>query len=184
VGERVKIKDFGYSIDMYRITLSDEQRRDLYHRTRAPGLPATTRDRLEMIRLSDAGWSVPKIARHLDLHEQTVRTWLKVFLAAGFDALPNKPQARPHSARTPELLTVARTMMRTSGRTWTGGQLAAWLAAEHGVQLSASRVRYHLRRAGLSYQRTSRSLRHKQDPTAVAAHQAAAVVAEKKPLLG
>jgi transposase len=60
------------------------------------------------------------------------------------------------------------------------GQLAAWLAAAHGVRLSASRVRYHLRRVGLSYQRTSRSLRHKQDPAAVAAHQAAAAVAEKK----
>jgi putative transposase len=184
VGKRVKIKDLGYTTGMYRITLTDEQRRDLQRRTRAPGLPAATRDRLEMIRLSDAGWSVPKIARHLGLHEQTVRIWIKVFLASGFDALPNKPHARPHSALTPELLTVARTMMRASGRTWTGGQLAAWLATEHGVQLSASRVRYHLRRAGLSYQRTSRSLRHKQDLAAVAAHQAAAAVAEKKPLPG
>src|SRR5690348_531969 len=66
---------------MYRITLTDEQRWDLQHRTPAPGLAAATRDRLAMIRLSDAGWRVPKIARHLGLHEQTVRAWIKVFLA-------------------------------------------------------------------------------------------------------
>ena len=165
---------------MYRITLTDEQRRDLQHRTRAPRLAAATRDRREMIRLSDAGWSVPKIARHLGLPEQTVRAWIKVFLAHGLAGLPNKPHARPHSALTPQVLTAARPMLRARGRTWTGGQRAAWLAQEHGLQLSASRVHYHLRRAGLSYQRTSRSLRHKQDPAAVAAHLAEAGTAEKK----
>jgi transposase len=71
-------------------------------------------------------------------------------------------------------------MIRASGRTWTARQIAAWLAAEHGVRLSASRVRFHLRRAGLSYQRTSQRLTHKQDPTAVAAFQAAAAEHEKK----
>jgi transposase len=167
---------------MYRITLTDEQQRELQRRTRAVGIAAPTRDRLEMIRLSDAGWSVPRIARHLGLHEQTVRTCMKVFLAAGFDALPNRPHARPHSALIPDILTATRAMMRASGRSWTGGQIAAWLAQEYGLHLSASRVRFHLRRAGLSYQRISRSLRHKQDPAQVAAHQTAAGAAKKKPL--
>jgi transposase len=166
---------------MYRITLTDEQRQDLQRRTHAPGLAAATRDRLEMIRLSAAGWSIPRIARHLGRHEQTVRAWIKVFLAAGFDALPNRPHARPRSTLTPEILLALRAMLRASGRTWTGGQIAAWLAHEYGIHLSASRVRFHLRRAGLSYQRISRSLRHKQDPAAVAAHQAAATAAQKKP---
>jgi len=166
---------------MYRITLTDEQRQDLQRRTHAPGLAAATRDRLEMIRLSAAGWSIPRIARHLGLHEQTVRAWIKVFLAAGFDALPNRPPARPRSALTPAMLNTLRTMIRASGRTWTGGQLATWLAQEYGIHLSASRVRFHLRRAGLSYQRISRSLRHKQDPVQVAAHQAAEEAAQKKP---
>jgi transposase len=142
VGKRVKIADFGYTHGIYRITLTDEQRRDLHRRTRAPGLAVATRGRLEMIRLANAGWSVPKIARHLGLHEQTVRTWINVLLTAGFDGLPNKPHARPYSALTPALLTAARTLMRASGRTWTGGQLAAWRVQAHGVQLSASHVRY------------------------------------------
>ena len=47
---------------MYRITLTDDQRRDLRARTRQAGLAPRTRDRLEMVRLSDAGWSVPRSA--------------------------------------------------------------------------------------------------------------------------
>jgi len=46
--------------------------------------------------------------------------------------------------------------------------LADWVAERHGVRLSADRVRRHLRRAHISWQRTSRSLRHKQDPAEVA----------------
>ena len=180
----MKFTDFGYTLGMYRITLTAEQRQDLQRRTREPGIAAATRDRLEMIRLSDAGWSVPRIAHHLGLHEQTARAWIKVFLAKGFAALPNRPHARPHSALTPAILAATRAMLRASGRTWTGGQVAAWLAQEYHIHLSASRVRFHLRRAGLSYQRVSRSLRHKQDPDQVAAHQTAEEAAKKKPPVG
>src|SRR6476659_5005895 len=66
------------------------------------------------------------------------------------------------------MIATARAMIAASGRTWTAGQLAAWFATEYGVVLSPARVRIHLRRAGLSYHRTSRRLTHKQDPTAIA----------------
>jgi len=42
--------------------LTPEQRQDLHQRTRQAGLAPSTRDRLEMVRLADAGWSVPKMA--------------------------------------------------------------------------------------------------------------------------
>jgi hypothetical protein len=36
--------------------------------------------------------------RHLGAHEQTVRRYVKAFLAAGFDALPDRPRpGRPTS---------------------------------------------------------------------------------------
>src|SRR5207244_9488548 len=90
-------------VRMYRITLTDEQRRELRTRTRRAGLAPSTRDRLEMVRLADAGWRVPRIARHLGQHEQTVRAWIKAFLAGGFDALPNKPRGGKASALTASL---------------------------------------------------------------------------------
>jgi transposase len=65
-------------------------------------------------------------------------------------------------------------------RTWTAAQLADWVAEHHGVRLSADRVRIHLRRAQISWQRTSRTLKHKQDPDEVAERQAVLEECEKK----
>ena len=78
---------------MYRVTLTDDQRSELRQRTRHAGLTPSTRDRLEMVRLSDTGWSVPRIAHYLGQHEQTVRAWIKAFLAAGFMPYPTNPAA-------------------------------------------------------------------------------------------
>jgi transposase len=149
-------------------------------RTRQVGLAPSTRDRLEMVRLSDAGWSVPRIARHLGQHEQTVRTWIKAFLAGGFAALPNKPRGGKVSALTAPMLERVRAELAKGTRTWTAAQLADWVAAEQGVRLSADRVRIHLKRARISWQRTSRALRHKQDPNEVAEREAVLTDLAKK----
>ncbi len=155
-------------LSMYRITLTDDQRHELRQRTRQPGIAPSLRDRLEMVRLSDAGWSVPTIALHLGQHEQTVRAWIKAFIAGGFDALPNKPRGGDASDVTPAMLEAARTEIAKGTRIWSASQVADWIAEHHGVRISAGRMRVHLKRAKLSYQRTSRSLKHKQKPEDVA----------------
>ncbi len=165
---------------MYRIALTDDQRHELRQRTRQVGLAPSTRDRLEMVRLSDAGWSVPRIAHHLGQHEQTVRLWIKAFLHGGFAALPNKPRGGKQSALTPAILAAIRAELAKGTRTWTAAKLAAWVAEHHGVRLSTDRLRVHLRRAKLSWQRTSRSLKHKQDPIEVAERQVELTEREKK----
>jgi transposase len=154
---------------MYRIHLTTEQHEELRQRTRRKGLAPSTRERLEMVRLADAGWSCPTIARYLGQHEQTVRAWLKAFLAGSFSALPNKPRGGKQSALTPAMLEALRTEIAQGQRTWTAAQAGEWLAARYGVRLSVDRLRIHLKRAQLTYQRTSRSLRHKQDQEQVAA---------------
>jgi transposase len=156
---------------MYRIRLTAEQRHALQSRTRRPGIAPSTRDRLEMVRLSDAGWSVPQIARHLGSHEQTVRLWIKAFIAGGFDALTNKPRGGDSSDVTPAMLAAARAEIAKGSRTWSASQVADWIAEQHGVRISPGRLRVHLKRAKLSYQRTARSLRHKQKPDEVAERQ-------------
>lgn len=154
---------------MYRISLSAEQRQALHEQSRQRGLVPSTRDRLEMVRLSDAGWSVPRIARHLGLHEQTVRAWVKAFLGGGLEAMADKPRGGKSSAVTPQILELVRQEIAQGQRIWTAGQVADWVAQQHGVRLSARRLRDHLQRAGLSWQRTSRSIGHKQDAHEVAA---------------
>lgn len=165
---------------MYRITLTDHQRQELQQRTRKAGLPPSTRDRLEMVRLSDSGWSVPRIARHLAIHEQTVRLWIKAFINDGFDALTNKPRGGDTSDVTPAMLEAARAEIVKSKRTWSANQVADWIAEHYGVRIGPGRMRVHLARAGLSYQRTSRSLHHKQKPDEVAERKAQLQELEKR----
>src|SRR6188508_1369656 len=126
---------------MYRVMLTPEQREDLRRRTRQAGLAPSTRDRLEMVRLADAGWRVPPIARHLGQHEQTVRTWIRAFLAGGVAALPNQPRGGGHAALTPAILDAVRGAVAGGPRPWTAGQVRDWVAAHHGVRRRAGRLR-------------------------------------------
>ncbi len=167
-------------LSMYRITLTDEQRHELQRRTRQPGLAPDTRDRLEMVRLSDAAWSVPTIARHLQRHEQTVRAWIKAFIVGGFDALTNKPRGGDTSVLTPAMIEAVRAEVGKGTRTWNAARICDWVAEQHGVRISPGRMRVHLKRAKLSYQRTSRTLKHKQKPEEVTARTAQLEELEKR----
>jgi transposase len=171
-------------LPMYRITLTADQRTELRCRTRQAGIAPATRDRLEMVRLADAAYSVPKIARHLQLHEQTVRAWIKAFLQDGFDALVNKPRGGDTSELTSAMLEAVRTEVGKGERTWNAAQICDWVAQQYGVRLRPGRMRVHLKRAKLSYQRTSRSLKHKQKPEEVAERKAQLEELEKKGMLG
>src|ERR1700675_1626877 len=109
---------------MFHVVLSAVQREELRARSHRSGLRPEVRDRLEMLRLSDAGWSVPHIAEHLGLHEQTVRRYVKAFLQGGFDALEPRPRSgRPPRLTAAHLEALAR-RIDESDRTWTTPQLA------------------------------------------------------------
>lgn len=165
---------------MYRVSLRDEERQELHRRAHEPGVRPRTRDRLEMVRLADAAWSVPQIARHLGFSEQTVRHWIKTFLAEGFDALAHHPPAGRISRLTPAIRDAVRQELARGDRIWTAPQLAAWIAEQFGVRVSAAHLRRFRRRWQLSWKRTARSLHHKQQPDEVAAKKAELDALEKK----
>ncbi len=169
---------------MYRVQLTEAQHDELRRRTRLPGLKPRTRDRLEMVRLLDAGFSIPQIARLTRQSEVRVRHWIKCFLTGGFEALEDRPHVGQTSQLTPELLVALRAEIEKQERTWTAAQLADWLAEHHGLRLSPNHLSMLLRRARFSYRRTVRHLRHKQDPEAVAAKQAALTELEKGEMPG
>ena len=154
---------------MYRVTLTDAQQDELHRRAHAPDLSPRTRDRLEMVRLSGAGWSPPKIAAHLQISEQRVRHYLKVYLSGGFDALPDRPHPGMASPLTPAIEAALHQELRKDERTWTAEQLAAWVAEQFGVRLTPDALTRRLKRARIAWKRTSRSLKHKQKPEEVAA---------------
>jgi transposase len=165
---------------MYRVHLTDAQRAELQRRAHAPGVMPRTRDRLEMVRLADAGWRIPRIAGHLCLSEKRVRHYIKAFLAHGFEALPDRPHPGQQSALTPAMEEAIRQELRTGARTWTAPQLADWVAQQFGVRLTPDALSRRLKRARIAYKRTSRSLKHKQKPDEVAAKEAEMAAQEKR----
>lgn len=165
---------------MYRVRLDEAARAELHRRCHEQGVKPRTRDRLEMVHLSDAGWSPVRIARHLGMFVGTVRTWIKAFLGAGFDALPDKPHPGYPSAITPAILEAVRDHVLASQRPYTASQLADWIAEQFGVRVSPEWLCHKLHAARLSYKRTSRNLKHKQKAEVVAAKKAEKEALEKR----
>jgi transposase len=165
---------------LYRVQLSDEQQRALQRRTHAAGIRPRTRDRLEMVRLSHSGWSVPQIARHLGISEKRVRHWIKTFLTEGFEALADRPPVGRPSRLTPAIREAVRRELEKGDRTWTSPQLAEWIEKQCDVRVSAAHLRRFRQRWQLSWKRTARSVKHKQKPDEVAAKKQELAALEKR----
>lgn len=168
---------------MYRVRLDEVARRQLKRQARDRKTKPRTRERIEMVRLSDAGWSAGRIAAHLQVFVGTVRRWLKAYLRGGVDALADQRHPGPPSVLTPQVLAAVREHVRqqgAAGRTCTAGQLADWIAEQYGVRLSGAWLSRKLHTAGLSYQRTSRTLKHKQNAEEVAVKRAEKEALEKR----
>jgi transposase len=164
---------------VYRVHLTETQRDELQRRAHAPGGAPRTRDRLEMVRLASTGLSIPRIAQILGISEPRVRYWIQRFLADGFDALPDQPHRGRPSALTAPILTALKAELQKGDRTWNARQIADWLADQHGVRLSRRHLTRLLQQAKLSYKRTHRSLKHKQNPEQVANKEADLQTLEK-----
>jgi transposase len=165
---------------MYRVKLTESQREELQRHCRDPLTLPRTRDRLEMVRLSDARWSVPQIAVHLGVSESRTRHWIKAFLQGGFHALPDQPHVGQSSSLKAEIVEAIRAELQKGGRTWTAGQIAEWVAERHAVRLSAAHLGRRLKQAKIVYKRTSRNLKHKQAPQEVEAKKAELERLEKR----
>jgi transposase len=149
---------------MLHTILPDAQRAEL-HTLRRTDLPAVTRDRLEMVLLSAAGWSPPRIGQHLGRHPHTVRAVLKGFAARGTPALyPDRPGPEPDHARR-AAVTAELAELLHQDRTWTGRQLAEALGRDLGIGHRQTLRYLALLKAG--YRRTAQTVRHKQDPPKV-----------------
>jgi transposase len=132
-----------------------------------------------MVRLNDAGWSVPKIAAHLGISEARTRHWIKAFLLGGFDALPDQPHVGQTSSLTPEMMEAIKEELRKGERTFTAAQIADWVEEKFSLRLSGDHLGRQLNRAGIVWKRTSRSVRHKQDPQEVEAKRTELAALEK-----
>lgn len=165
---------------MYHVHFDEAARQELNQRAHQPGITPRTRDRLEMLRLSDASYSIPQIATHLGCHEQTVRHWIKVFLLDGFDALTDPPRPGKASAITKDILAQVRAWIEKADRIWSAGQIALEVERVYGIRRGKDRWRRLLKQEGLTYKRTSRHLNHKQNQAQVRAKQSELEALQKR----
>jgi putative transposase len=108
---------------MIQAHLTPEQRSAVQALRCERTLRPAERDRIEMILLSAAGWSPPRIAAHLGCHPATVRQTIKRFTAEGLASLPWRQPGPPKDlARRHQVTALDRLLGQE--RTWTAAQLA------------------------------------------------------------
>jgi len=164
---------------MIRIALTRDQRDAVQALRRDRSLTPHERDWVEMVCLSDAGWSPPKIAQHLGYCTATVRRILTRFRANGVAGLHRRPPGpEPNRTRRQEVESVLQTLLAQE-RTWTAAQLVAALA-DQGITLGPRQLRRYLHGMGAGYRRTVRTVAHQQNPTQVAQAKAALDALKKR----
>ena len=121
----------------------------LYQTTSCP----RTRLRVQMVLLSSAGYSVAQIARISQQSDDTVRRWLKRFLAEGWRGLLEAPHPGRPPAITPAVEQFLAECLRGSPRdyrlarpTWTTALLAQVVWRQLKVRVTDECIRQHLQR--------------------------------------
>jgi hypothetical protein len=164
---------------MIRLTLTPDECAAVRALRRDATLTPAERDRVEMVSLSAAGWSPPRIAAHLAYNPATVRRALKQFERTGPTSLRRRPPGPPPDAARRERVEAALGGLLDQDRTWTAAQLAAALG-DAGIRLSVRQTRKYLSRMA-AWRRTVQTLRHKQDERKVERAKAVLGSLKKKP---
>jgi transposase len=135
---------------------------DLYHATRN----ARLRTRAQMVLLAAERRMTPaEIAKLVRASEETVRRWLKRYLAEGVEGLRDVPHPgapRKVTAEYRELLVhVVRRRPRSLGlpfSLWTLRRLADYMAERTGIRVEYETVRLHLKAAGIVLSRPQHTI--------------------------
>lgn len=155
---------------MRRTRLTDDQRTELQQARHDATLTPRERDRVEMLLLSAAGWSPPRIAAHFGCSVKPVHAVLDGYPTRGLAVVRRqRPGPKRDAARRQQVETALATLL-AEDRTWTAAQLAAALG-EQRIALSTRQTRRYLQGLDYHWRRTTRTLRHKQDPAKVATAQ-------------
>jgi transposase len=131
--------------------LSPDQHAELQARLQQATMAPRLRVRLRCVQLRDQGQTVPQVAEQLAVSQATVRRTLRRVRTGGLDALADRSRAgRPPRLSDHDLGAVEELLRQAArqGQAWTMGQLAAWLAATRGVQVSRGRLGALLRQRG------------------------------------
>lgn len=167
--------------------MTTEQREALDALLRRAALPRRVRERAEMVKAAGLGQDIAAISRWSGRTAETVRVWLRRYLAAGLAGLADAPRpgrpVRADAAYRQALETALETAPRALGLlfdVWTSGRVGAYLEETTGVPLSPSWLRTLIAHQRFRCGRPKHTLHHRQDPDAVAACEAELAEAGEK----
>ena len=149
-----------------RFQLTADQQAELRARLRQATMAPRLRVRLQCVQLRDQGWTVPQIAEQLAVSQANVRRALRRVVAGGLDALADRPRAGRPPRLSDHDLDAVEELLRQATQVWTMGQLAAWLAATRGVQISRGRLSALLRQRGCRWTSPGRQAGRSRPPAA------------------
>jgi transposase len=158
------------------LTLSPAQRVELNQWLRRRDLAPRLRERLEMVKAVGLGQTVPQIAQWSGRTERTVRRWLRRYAKEGVAGLADAPRAGRPAAADAAYRRAAEAALETPPRAlglpfdvWTSARLSAYLAETIGVRIAPGWLRALIGRWDYVCGRPKHTLKHLQDPAAVAA---------------
>lgn len=139
-----------------------DELKELYRTTKKVRL----RTRAQMILLAaEQEMTAPAIAQIVQESDQTVRNWLKRYLAEGIEGLKDAPIPGAPRKVTPEyvnqLVEVVRLRPRSSDlpfSMWTLARLADYMAEQTGIRVEAETVRVHLKDKGIVLSRPQHTI--------------------------
>jgi len=145
-------------------------------RLRRIDLVPRVRERLEMVKAACQGQQMDALVLWSGRSARTVRHWLGRFATDGIEALADAPRSgrpvRADAAYRQALESAVETPPRELGLgfdVWTSARLSAYLDAQSGVRIAPGWVRVLLGQLDFVSGRPKHTLKHLQDPDAVAA---------------
>jgi transposase len=161
------------------ITITPKQREEVDRQLHRMALTRRVRERLEMVKAAALGDDLRRIARWSGRSVVTVERWLVRFAQGGVDALADAPRSgRPVHADAAYLAAMETALERPPKQVglvwdvWTSERLSLYLEQQTGVRLSPGWLRALLSERGWVCGRPKHTLKHLQDPAAVAASRA------------
>ncbi len=141
-----------------------------------------------IILLTDAGETVPSIAKHLRCGTDTVSRIRRAYRQGGINALHPRKSPGRKSRATPEFIAAMKQAVQTNPQTlgygfstWSAARLAAHLAKVTGIRFSSDQLIRLLHRQGFSIHRPKHTLKGKRDETAYEKARKRLVRLKKKP---
>lgn len=136
------------------VYLSSEERHELHDLLRHPRTPVRTRDRIHLVLQSDDNRSLDEIARTSHFSRTGVYYVLRRFLERRFEGLFDRERPGRAPVLTPEMRSRVLVLARDEKHGHNARTIAEALLAEFGIEVARTTLNDHLRRLGLTWQRS------------------------------